>query len=406
MVYIFPIVLTLLLIYHYDYRGHKEGRMVWYILLLIYCILVAGLRYRIGGDTVVYSTNHYKNYPNLVTYWTYDFSEEKFGRGYVLLNAVARSLSDDFTVMQIILAVIVNPIIFSFFYKNTTKIFTALLFYFILCYLNYNMEVLRESCAICIFLISWKYFYQHKWIKYYLLCAVAILFHPSAAITLVLPLFTLKKLNKAFSISWFSIVLAFGLYGLGIFLTSRFFDIIRLIGFATLDNYADIYEDTGFGEETKYNIVGKLIDILNYIVYPFIVGWLLTKRQSKCKDIAEDSNFIKALLVMILSYSYIGCLSSSLLILYRFNNYLIVFLILGFADTLFHSFKLLSRRFTFSYGIWMIFIFPILAIPINRLFNPSGKSNTAFIHRYYPYYSVLNPKTDSEREKIHFFYLQ
>lgn len=403
MVYIFPIVLTLLLIYQYDYGHHKRGRLAWYLFLLVYCILVAGLRYRIGGDTVVYSTNEYLRLPDLVGYWSYDFTFERFGRGYVFLNAIARSISDDFVIMQFILAIILNIIVFRFFYRNTQNIFTAILLYMLLCYLNLNTEVLRESMAIACLLLAWEYFYRYKWLKYYLFCGIAILFHPSAAFTLILPLFTLKCFHKIFSISWFSLGLAFGLYFLGILLTSKFFDLIRLIGIATMDNYADIYETSGMSDATYYNIVGKLLDILNYIIYPFTVGWILSWSINRNSD-NPTRQYIRCLTIMIVVFSYIGVLSSSMIILYRFNNYMLLFFILGMSNSLFKVIEIFNQKIRLTYSMSILFIVPFVFTPINRMFKPSGRSNTAPIHRYYPYYSVLNPKLDPEREKVHYFY--
>lgn len=407
MVYLFPILLTLLLIYHYDYRGHKEGRIIWYIFLLVYCISVAGLRYRIGGDTVVYMLNHYDRLPDLSGYWSYDFTNEKFGRGYVFLNAIARSISDNFVVMQIILAVILNSVVFRFFYKNTPHIFTAVLFYMLLAYLNLNTEVLRESMAIACLLLGWEFFYRHKWWQYYLICAVAFFFHPSSAFMMILPVFTLKFFHKAFSFSWLSVGLAFGLYFLGIVLTSKFFDLIRLIGIATMDSYADMYEGSGITDAKNFNIVGNLLDILSLIVYPLIVCWIISKRRGNGEDNGnEEEGYKGGLVLMILTYAYVGAMSSSMIILYRFNNYLVLFFILGAADALFSAIRLFKHRVKFSYTLWMVFIFPVLYVPVNRLYRPSGRSQTAFIHRYYPYYSVINPELDSEREKINYFYQQ
>ena len=111
-------------------------------------------------------------------------------------------------------------------------------------------------------------------------------------------------------------------------------------------------------------------------------------------------------MLMILTYAYVGAMSSSMIILYRFNNYLVLFFILGAADALFSAIRLFKHRVKFSYTLWMVFIFPVLYVPVNRLYRPSGRSQTAFIHRYYPYYSVINPELDSEREKINYFYQQ
>lgn len=402
MVYVFPIILCLFLIYHYDYLQHSRGRMGWYLFLLIYCILVAGLRYRIGGDTVQYMIT-YMSYPDLSEYWSYDFDKTRFGRAYLFLNAIARSISNNFVVMQFILAIILNTVIFRFFYRNTTNIFTTVLLYLLLCYLNLNTEVLRESMAIACFLLSWEYFHRHKWFPYYLLCILAILFHPSSAFMLILPLFLLKFFKKFFSFSWLSVVLACGLFVLGVYITSRFFDVIRLIGIATLDNYADIYAETDYANAKHYNILGILVSLIIKIGYPLFIGYLL-QQKFKFSSNPNRAKYMGALMVLLFVYCYINVLTSSLIILYRFCNYFILFFILAFSDVLFHTIKLSHKKYTPSFLVCMILVIALVFPAINEMFKPSGISNTAPIHRYYPYYSIIEPRLDPEREKIHKYY--
>ena len=274
MEYISLIILLLLLIFHYDYREHLIGRKWWYVGVMIYCILLAGLRYRVGNDTVNYATYYYDIFPNLYDYWFFDFSNEKFGRGYLFFNAIARTISDDFVVMQMLLAIFVNSIIFYFIYNNTKNIFTGILLYFIFFFLDFNTEVLREACAVAVFLLGWKSFYNHKWIRYYIYCGIAILFHPSASFTLLLPFFTSKYLSKGFKISWTTVIITLSLFLLGTIITSKFFDIIRLLGMATMDNYADIYENSRFSGAKMFSITGLVVVLTFNVIYPFIMGWI------------------------------------------------------------------------------------------------------------------------------------
>lgn len=399
MVYLFLACLLFLLIYHYDYCNHKRGRKGWYLFVMIYMILVAGLRYRIGGDTVNYAMNHYNVYPDLMGYWDIDFSNERYGRGYLFLTAIARSISDNFWAMQMILAILLNCVVFRFFYRNTEKIFTAVILYFILCYFQLNMEVLREACAVAFFLLGWEYFYKHKWIKYYVLCGIALLFHMSAAVTLILPLFTLKIFKKIFSVSKLGVIIAFSLFFLGIYITSRFFDVIRLIGMATIDSYADSYENSSFAEARGFNIVGSTVFIMRTLAYPLICGWLIAKgKVSNSKT--TNPKYKAALMIMLMSYIYISAVSASMVILSRFTNYLVMFMIIVISDALFHKIQWNRSRYRLSFTVWCIAIIPFCIIPIKGLFEPSGRAMTPPIHRYYPYYSVFNPQLDRERENI------
>ena len=63
---------------------------------------------------------------------------------------------------------------------------------------------MRESFAIGLFLISYKYLLSKQWVKYYLYSLLAISFHISAVITLIIPLFKfLFPLTKKLSLLYF-----------------------------------------------------------------------------------------------------------------------------------------------------------------------------------------------------------
>ena len=401
MVYLILIVLLLILIYHYDYQDHTRGRREWFIFIAVYFILMAGLRYRIGGDTVNYSYN-YPYYPDLFSYWTYDFENSRFGRGYLFLGAIAKTISDNFVILQCILSFYLNIVLFTFFYRNTTNIFTAALLYFFLAFFPLNMEVLRESCSVASFIMGWKFYYSHKWIKYYICCVLAILFHPSALITLIFPLFTLSLFKKIFTPSLLTGIIGLGLFFVGVLLTSKFFDIIQLIGMSTIDDYAQTYQNSKFGTGRNYNLFGSLSFIFRCLLYPLIIGWLVSQKKVSFPK-SNDNHYCQSLMIMFLCYVYISSLSTSLVIINRFNNYLLPFLIVIMADVIFNKIKLLNIRYKLSFSIWALLLAPYIYINTYGYFENSNAAGTANIHRYYPYSSIIDPKLDRERELLIYY---
>ncbi len=401
MVYFFPILLSLFLMYHYDYGNHKEGRNALYIFIYIYAVLVAALRYRIGNDTIYYETFSYDIYPDIFDYWNYDFANEKYGRGYLFFTAIARTISDNFVAMQILLALFVNSIIFRFIYKNTKRIFTATLIYFLLAYLNLNTEVLRESCAVAIFLLGYPYFAERKWIKYYLIVSIALFFHPSSSFLLLLPILNIKPLRKFFMPSKFTICVAIGVYFLGLILSVVFFDLIRLIGIGTFDDLANSYDNSKFGQGLNYNIVGMSVFFLRVIFIPMLLVINLVKNWKRSKTVTDkEESYRFSLQFLFMCYVYVGCLSASIVILDRFNNYLVPFAIIILSDSLYEKIRIRKEIYKISFSLWMMIISPVLILPVYGLCLPSSDYSTAPIRKYYPYYSVLNPQLDQERETL------
>lgn len=400
MIYIFIVLILIFLIFHYDYQGHRKNRKHWFNIILILLILIAGLRYRLGSDTVTYSESFIDN-PDLLEYWNFDFESTRFGRAYIFICAIFRTFSENFIPLQFALAIFYNVVILKFFYKNTENVFTAIFLYFITYYLYFNMEILRETCAICVFLLGWKYFVRSDWTKYYIYVGIAILFHPSAAILLFLPLSKLKIMKPFFSLNWFSLLSLAGVYVIGIAISIKFFDLIRLAGIATADNYVDIYENSDFyGGGISLNIKGIIAFIMSKIAYPLFAVSIIYSYRFRNSTLQEAA-YKEALVIMLFWYVYILLLSSSIVLLSRFANYFSLFYILGLSDIVFQRIKINKKYLRLSFFTWALFLSPIIYLPISGYFAPSGVNQIPSIHKYYPYSSVLDPTLDREREQIY-----
>ena len=109
--YIILFVTSLLGVVQYDINRHNRTKKIAWYFLFCYVILLVGLRYRVGSDTLVYIWG-YDRLPswgelNWSEIWSYEFQPL-----YVLLCAIAKSISPDFTVLQILHAFIINSCIF------------------------------------------------------------------------------------------------------------------------------------------------------------------------------------------------------------------------------------------------------------------------------------------------------
>lgn len=394
MIYFLILALILMLIYHYDYQCHNIGRKLSYFSVLVIFILVSGLRYRIGIDSVVYEYA-YKDLPNISQLFTFDYSSTRFGIGYLLLNAVARSISDEFVALQFIHALFVNAIIFYFFYRNSKHIFTSILFYYIFLYTNYNFEILRESCAIAVFLLAWPFCVKKKWFKYYLISVIAILFHPSAAITLIVPLIFLPGIRKFFQINSFTPWIIIALFGIGQIIAAKFFDWIRLMDIASMDSYANTYENSHYAEGRNLNIIGMIAFFISTLFYPLFLGWLI-----KIKKIKVSIPHFKLVIGMVLVFVYISTLKQSLYILYRFLNYFYPFLILFLSDIIFSYLDIFKQKIKFSFGVWILFFLPIITISLTQYKEDTEVAGIKKYSRYYPYETVIFKDTDPKREML------
>lgn len=396
MIYFIIFIFLLYLSINYDYYHVKNYKKTNYIIVCIILICINGLGYRLGIDSINYE-NAFHRLPSLSEYFSYDFSNEKWGRGYVFLNAVAKSISEEYFVLQFFHAIILNIILFWFFKKYTDHYFTAIFLYYIYYYLGFSFEIVRESLAICAFLISWKYLINKQWIKYYICILIGILFHPSCSFLLFLPFLTLKKLKFFFTIGKRTIIFGILVFLIGVVISKIFFEYILLIEISDIQNYSNAYSNTHYAQAQNLNITGYSIFLINTL-YP-LLGIYLLKHHHLVKnenEIANKRNFYE---LAICCYLYIYLLSLSISIFSRFNNYFLPICTLIIANTLYSKLRFNNIKYYFSIKSWCLLITPYLLMCLVSKMG-TVEANQRLYHRYYPYKSVIFKEKDPTREKM------
>lgn len=177
----------LILSFWYDILGHKCGSRYCYWVSCFILIIFSGIRYRVGGDTLGYFDS-YKDFPAFQEFANTDFSTLPYEFLFYVFPACAKLISPEFYVFQFLHAIIVNTIIFWFIKKHTPYKFITITLYFILIYLYFNMEIMRESLSICVFLLATDFLLNKKFFKYYILSLIAVAIHISAFILFTVPI--------------------------------------------------------------------------------------------------------------------------------------------------------------------------------------------------------------------------
>ncbi|WP_175463518.1 EpsG family protein [Draconibacterium orientale] len=347
-------------------------------LLIVFMVLVSlsGFRYRIGGDSYFY-IKMYEYLPTLPELSSIELGVSKLQPLWLLLNAISRTISPDFFVFQLLHALIVNSIIFYFFRKYTKYVFTAVLLYFIGFYGYFNFEILRESLAICVFLLSLEFFVKKKWLRYYVLVFVAFGFHYSAILLFILPLL------KRIPINFFSILI---IIVIGAFLNTFFLSFINSLSgnngfFMSLENYGDY----------NYTIWGLVGIIVLYVLYPFIV-------------MNASTNFLNiknSLYPFLRFFILIGAFCSLFYIFFRFRNYFtpIFFVFLTeVVHSIFRNKKIKEFRKIISFLILFFFAF----MHSYKYFSDTSEKvdSSRWYSLWYPYNSIFDKDTDPTRERL------
>ena len=376
MIYFFLFILILLSALTKK-KSLIEDRINYYFLLVLF-ILIAGLRFRVGGDSLGYMDD-YASLPTLSELTDFDFKDALYDPMWYIFNALIKSIYDNFIFFQIVEAIIVNTIIFWTIKKYCKYKYWAILFYFILYFLYFNMEILRESLSVCVFLLSIPYLLKKKWILYYLFAFIAFEFHSSAIVLFFIP-FMFRKLK----FKYYVLIIAL-LFILTFYITPFMF-------FSTFYVSERIYNKAFSYTNIDINIYGL---IMQFIAILPVIGFQRIRKLKKMERHTFE--------YLMTAYIVIGLLSLVITGFYRFLNYLSIFSLIYMVDTFMRIYKQKTHYFKTllfvnSFVLLIFFYQGFLMFGDTSIYQPY----TRFYNRYIPYYSIFNEKVDMQRENLYF----
>ena len=169
-------------------RNNSSKKTFFYIIEFVLLVLVAGLRYRVGGDSLSYEDD-YATLDGLQEIRYYSFSTSQYGFLWYVFVAICQLISSDWVVLQVVHALIVNAAVFIFVKKHCHNPFLAIFLYTIFNYLYFSTEIIRASLAVSIFLL-WGYdaLLKKQWVKYFVIVVIAANFHIEGAAFALFPL--------------------------------------------------------------------------------------------------------------------------------------------------------------------------------------------------------------------------
>lgn len=335
-----------------------------FIFLGVLITLIAGFRFYVGADTANY-VNDFKNIPIIDTFnlSTYEFS--RFRPGFLLLASLSKTIWPNFLLFQLIVASISNYLILRFIWKRTSFPFICILFYFILNYIEFNFEIMREIVAVSFALTALDYYENRKYIKAIILYVLANLMHASALIVLLYIFIVKIRYSKKLmliigvtaisAISLYKILPDFSLYA------------DMFLGYGS---YGDKYLNRELNQD--YNIYFYLFHFTKYCFLPII---MLSIVKGKYKYVGFVSIWIILGILSIYSYAF-----------YRFNNYFSPFIWLLYAEgirTICLRYTNMKRSLIFLFMIFTLYIYQRGLLSIDEYHG-----GYPIYERYFPYEMV------------------
>ena len=384
MIYIAVFILLLIPVIKYDILAETGGEKIWIAVNFAALVLLAGLRYRVGGDTLMYMAL-FDECPHLDELRYFDFENATYNPAWYVLNALCKSVSDSFAFFQIVHAVFVNSVFFWFFRKYCPMYYFSVIALYYFSYFGYfNMEILRESICVCFFILATDSLLSRHWLRYSLFCIMALLFHYSAAILFLLPFVYLFKRNlTVWAVFFFALT----------FVAMVLIDIPAIVmGFFHTDSNQLYFLIEKYLDD-QLNMFGMIDVFIKFL--PLILILFLYEKNS----IKLEYNFLP----LVLACAAIYGASMKLGICIRFYNYLIPYMLILIVNAFYRILSNLNfRAFQVSYGILGISLFFLLFNYTYYYVRDMSDvyPNTKFVQIFYPYHSVLNPVRDDHRENF------
>lgn len=376
MIYLLIFFICLFGIFHYEIRNKALFLKPYYFLLFVICTLMTGLRYRVGGDALLYE-NYFFVYPTLKNYLY--FIEFKNSMNYqplwILLVAVCKTINPDYYFYQFVHSVIFNSVLFWFLWKYSIKPFTCLFILFInLLYLYYGFEIQREILAICCFLLSYGFFKNNKWFYYYGFVILAFFFHISAVILIFLPFFKLIKFSRKFV--FLSIIISIPL----IIGKTVFYDVLSSLFFTeAMSERGNVY--LGFQFSGSGIVFFYFLRVLVFL--PFLLYFAKNRT-------SDEHNWLLS------SFLVLSILSQVLVGFDRLLNYIYIPLIIFVVDFIYDqtlNINAIKRKILLS-GV----IVGFSGILLIKLFI-SNYGNSNYYSVFFPYESVFDKHKTPQRER-------
>lgn len=399
MIYFLIFLFLLWLSYTYDYRGQKVGYGLSLSITLIIFIALAGLRYRVGGDTGTYM-KYFETAHTLGRLIPLDFTASRFAPGFVILTSSLKTVINDYLFFQLFHAVVINCVVFWFIRRNCKHVFFALFLFFNFLYFYLTFEQVRESFAVAIFLLAWPAFKNNRWWLWYLASLLAFSMHVSAFIMFFLPLINLPGIRNLFVYRKYTWMICVGVLLLSYLIQATLFQYIQLLSLTdAMADRAQIYGN--ITREASFNFNKIIGSFFQYIIYPLLALYFLHCEYKQQDLDSEQRNTFKKENMMVLMSVYISILSIFVGIFVRYNNYFFLFAIIAISDCMYTKLFIARKFVRFGYLYWILLIVPMLSFNIYLTYmRPINKTGTLKPYMMYiPYHSVIEPERDVNREK-------
>lgn len=288
----------------------QRERKIWFCIIVMYMILLCGLRARVVGiDTYDYS-QMYKEY---VEYSLKEIIEyDLYDKGFVLLNWFLNKIHCNFVAASLVYAMLYICPIAIYIYKYSKNILMGLLVFVCMGLYTFAFSTIRQSIAMGLCICAYMSAQNIKGIKgfvcFSLMVWIASTIHASAIV--FLPAYFLGKMPFNSIITMFMIVCA----AIAMLFKNQMANIILDLATDTSDKYS-VYAVSDGGTA-------------GFKLYLFIVGIVLLRIIffSKVRKDAKSDNLIYMMLFVLILFPAVQSGGAIMRIYFYYYIFIIVYL--------------------------------------------------------------------------------
>lgn len=393
MIYLFVFIYLLYLSIYYDILEKKKCKWTHFKIAVSLLILVAGLRWRVGSDTVLYAQDFIQCH-DLFHLEIADFESFDKMPFWVILNAVCKTIWNNYLLVQLVTCTIHISLIGIFIKKVVPSLcFTMLLFYCFFEYTAWNMEASRHSLAVSFFLTSLLYLNDNKIIVFILFVVLSFLSHVFSGVVILIFLIYYTFVRSE-TISYMIILFVVFVVINDINFFSNLLELFFREAYSgagyKVYNYA--VSDNELLGTKDYNFLFVLKSIL-FPIFSFFVLKIVSSYY--CKLVFLNKKIFDVAIYLFVLFQI--CKFSFGMFFRVADYFAIIYQILFILFVIYIVQKIVPKQRVLVY-------FVLILIPLFQAgYRYWGKAPTGVdnFRRYYPYSSIFNRKIDYEREIDH-----
>ena len=317
------------------------------IFILGFIVFILSFNYQMGIDW----TNYQRLYDIRII--PYNFKDVFFNnpfhqeKGYILLNLIGKKIGINYEIFIGILLSFCIICILKIGEKRANNIYIFIYIIIVKYMLIASLEpTIRQFLAVSIIALGFRYIEEKKMIKYLLYIILAMQFHSSAIIGIVIYFFnkvniTIKKV--VFIAIFFPLILK--ILPISIEIISNFIPAI--------EKFSSYFYNLRYGASISRSLLGNIYSLGIMILYLYFIFF---------SDARKQKNYIKNMAIVYIIITYF---QNQLPILYRLKEYFV----LGFAISMSYVGSTTIFNYKLKYNLRIIFIILVYLIMTGEIVN-------------------------------------